>query len=231
MDCLVSHQELRILGGLAVLFILAAVWVEQTAIERTDLPGFKRAGMAVQRSGTKEIVRSAVGEKNSPHREQLKKGLRRDFVLILTYAGLFAALGLLLSQAHVSGARWWGIAAAISILGAAAFDVIENYKTFEILSLDSASITDSLSRTVRLMSTLKWLLFYLPVRLEGLILIELMNWFSLIGGLMLISAIAGVIGVRSHQLLTPAAVGLGVAVIILGLILLAAPQKILRLVC
>src|SRR5215213_9328659 len=104
MDCFFSTPELRIVGGLALVFLIASIWVERAAVP-TDVAGFKRAGMALQLSGTKKIVQSVLGEKDDPVREKLRKSLRRDFVLILSYATLFAALGLLLSQAHVSGAR------------------------------------------------------------------------------------------------------------------------------
>jgi hypothetical protein len=212
------------------VFLLASFWVELVAV-KTDIGGFNRAGMALQRSGTKEIVQRVVGEKNNPEREQLRTGLRRDFVLILSYATLFAALGLLLTQAHVSGARWLGIAAVIFILGAAAFDVTENYKTFEILSLEKTNITDSMCRNLFIISTLKWLLLFLAIGSLAVVLLKLLNWYSFIGVLMALSAIAGVAGLRSHRLITPALITLGFAIIILGIIFIFTPQKILRLIC
>ncbi len=230
MECLLSATELRILGGLAFAFIILSVWVEQTAV-KVDVNDFKRAGQALQLSGSAATVQIVIGGKESDVRKKLGEGLRRDFVFIFSYVALFVALGLLFSQANVSAAGWLGVAAAVVIIGAGAFDVIENYKSFAILALDKDRITDSLCQTLRTISTMKWVLLFLTVAFEAVILIKLMNWYSLIGVLMILSAVVGFASLRFHTLFTPALLSLGFAVIALGIILLAAPQKILRLIC
>src|SRR6185295_6044338 len=230
MDCLVSNEVLRIVGGLVFLLLLVFIWVGRTAVE-VKVDDYDNGGMALQRSGKSETVKQVVGEKNDPVRERLRKGLRVDYVFIFSYAALFAALGLVFSQTHVSGAKLLGLGAVVFILGAAAFDLCENSKIFEILALDKESIDDSLCRSVFIVSTLKWLLFFLTAASLAVIFIKLWNWYSVIGLLMALGAVVGIAGIFSHKLIPPAVITLSLGVFILGLILIAAPQKIMRLIC
>ena len=225
MNGLITAQEMTVVGGLAFIFIFLALWISQTGISRDDIPGFKQAGLALQLSGSAEVVKKAVRDENSPDRAILKTSIRRDFVFILGYATFFVALGLLLSQVRTSGAIWLGLASAVVMLAAAGCDFAENYRALHILSLPSNSITDSLCSGLRQIARWKFFLLFLAILLQSVILLKLMNWYSLIGIGLIISAIAGIAGVRFHGLIPFASASLGLPVIGIAVVLVAIPQK------
>jgi len=231
MNCPVTNVELMVVSGLGFVFIFVALWVNQTAIPRKDIPGFKQAGLALQLSGTKEIVRQVVGEVNSPDRLKLRTGISRDFVLIITYTAFFVGVGFLLSYAKTPGAKWLGLAAAFLMLVAATSDLRENVRILQILSLAPADITDTLCRELRIFSTVKWLFFFLAVGLESIILIKFFNGFSIIGLVMIISTIAGIIGLRFTQVFPLAIASLSLAAILLAVIPIVFHDKFLTLFC
>lgn len=228
MSGVITISKIRVVGGLAIIFIVLALWLSQTSIRRDDIPGFNQAGLALQLSGSAEVVKKAVGEENSPDRELLKTSIRRDCVFILSYASFFVALGLLLSRVRTTGAVWFGVASAVFMLAAAGFDFVENYRAWHILSLSSNSITDSLCSGVRQVSLCKWLFFFLAIGLQSVILIKLMNWYSLIGVGLFIGAIPGLAGLRCHELIQLANIVLGLPVIGLVVVLLVIPRKFRR---
>jgi hypothetical protein len=227
MNYMLTDEALTVVGGLAFVFIFLSLWVGQTAIPRDDLPGFKQAGLALQLSGTKEKIEKIIGPQDSHDRAQLRAGINRDFALILSYASFFVALGLLLSQANTSGAKWLGFASVIVVLGAAAFDMVENYRSLQILSLPNSSITDPLCSALRHVSILKWLFLFLAIVFQAVVLIKLMNWYSLIGLGLIINALAGIAAIRFTQLFPYAVPGFGFFVLVLGIVLVAAPQHFL----
>ena len=231
MNCAVTNVELTIVSALGFVFIFVALWVNQTAIPRTDLPGFKQAGLALQLSGTKEVVRQVVGEMSSPDRLKLRTGISRDFVFIISYTAFFVGVGFLLSFAKTPGAKWLGLTAAFCMLVAATADLRENVRILQILSLAPADITDVICHELRIFSTVKWSAFFLAVGLESIILIKFFNVYSIIGLVMVISTILGLIGLRFTQIFPLAIASLSLAAILLAVIPVAIPDKFLTLFC
>ena len=229
MNGLITVHEITVVGGLAFIFIFLALWISQTGIRRDDISPFKQAGLALQLSGSAAVVKKAVDDENSANRALLRTSVKRDFVFIFGYATFFVALGLLLSQVRTSGAMWLGLTSAVVMLLAAGFDFVENYRAWQVLSLSSDSITDPLCGAVRQVSLFKWFFFFLTIGLQSVILLKLKSWYWLIGVGMMLSALAGVVGLRFHGLIPLANGILGLSVLVIAGVLVAIPQKLTRL--
>lgn len=228
MSGVITVNEMTFVGGLAFIFIFLAFWISQTNIRRDDIPGFKQAGLALQLSGKAAIVQKVVGDENSKDRSLLRSSIRKDFVFIFGYAGFFVALGLLLSQVRTNGALWLGLASAVAMLAAAGCDFVENYRALHILSLPTTTIDDAVASKLRRASLLKWFFFFLTIGLQSVILIKLMNWYSLIGFGLLISAIAGIAGLFFHALIPLALISMGLPVIAIAVVLVLRPAKFMQ---
>lgn len=121
MACLLTEQQITIVGGLASVFILISLCMVQGDVKRTDLPnGFKRAGLAWQLAGTADGLRRVIGFPESDYRFILRRSIRKDFIYIVAYVTFFVSLSAMLSQATIPAANWLGPIAAISVIGAAA---------------------------------------------------------------------------------------------------------------
>jgi hypothetical protein len=105
--------------------------------------------------------------------------------------------------------------------------MMENYRSLQILSLPNSSITDPLCNALRHVSILKWLFLFLAIVFQAVVLIKLMNWYSLIGLGLIINALAGIAAIRFTQLFPYAVPGFGFFVLVLGIVLVAAPQHFL----
>ena len=232
MNCLITNQQLMITGGLGLLFVLVSMRMDCQVVTPTRLPDdFKRAGMALQLSGTREDVLTTLSPQNGQIREELQASISMDFLLILSYTGFLVALSVVLSQVNRPLARWLGPLAAILIVGAAAFDFTENCRMLQVLSMPIDQITDAAASGIRLASLVKWTLLFLTIGVQSIIFLKLMNVYSLFGIAMLAAAITGLIGLRFHQLITPASIGFGVAVLVLSFVFLFKPDKFLQAVC
>jgi hypothetical protein len=75
------------------------------------------------------------------------------------------------------------------------------------------------------------LFFFLAVGLESIILIKFFNAFSFIGVVMIISTIAGIIGLRFTQVFPVAIASLSLAAILLAVIPIIFHDKFLTLFC
>ena len=232
MNCLITNQQLMITGGLGLLFILVSMRMDCQVITPTRLPDdFKRAGMALQLSGTREDVLTTLSPQNGQIRTELQASISMDFLFILSYTGFLVALSVVLSQVNRPLARWLGPLAAILIVGAAAFDFTENCRMLQVLSMPIDQITDAAASGIRMASLVKWTLLFLTIGVQSIIFLKLMNVYSLFGIAMLAAAITGLIGLRFHQLITPASIGFGVAVLVLSFVFLFKPDKFLQAVC
>ena len=232
MNCLITNQQLMITGGLGLLFILVSMRMDCQVVTPTRLPDdYKRAGMALQLSGTREDVLTTLSPQNGQIRTELQASISMDFLFILSYTGFLVALSVVLSQVNRPLARWLGPLAAILIVGAAAFDFTENCRMLQVLSLPIDQITDAAASGIRLASLVKWTLLFLTIGVQSIIFLKLMNVYSLFGIAMLAAAITGLIGLRFHQLITPASIGFGVAVLVLSFVFLFKPDKFLQAVC
>ena len=70
MSDVITVQEMTVVGGLGFIFIFLAIWISQTSVRRDDIPGFKQAGLALQLSGSADVVKKAVGDEKSQERAQ-----------------------------------------------------------------------------------------------------------------------------------------------------------------
>ncbi|HVI71058.1 MAG TPA: hypothetical protein VM656_06190 [Pyrinomonadaceae bacterium] len=232
MNCLITHQQLMLTGGLGLLFILIGMRMTCEVGTPTVLHhGFKRAGLALQLPRTREDVTTTIGPENSLIRKELQANINLDFVFILSYTIFLVALSVVLSQVNSPLAKWLGLLAAIFAVGAAAFDFTENCRMLQVLSTPSENITNAAASGIRMASLVKWALFFLVIGVQSIILLKLMNVYSLFGVVMLVAAIVGLAGLRFNQLLPLGSVGFAVAVFVLSFVFLFKPTHFLDKIC
>lgn len=199
MKC-VTNQYVLIVGVLGLAFIvltLVFAWIEP---KRTDLPpGFTRQGIAFQFAETASVVRKIFGEKGE-YRKGLIQGLYIDFGYIACYVLLLGGLGLAISRANVPWGRVLGWTSIMSVLLAAAFDLLENTRMFKVLALPAHDIIDSMAISVRQASVLKWGAFFLTLAVIGFALVLRVRLISVIGAFFLLSALIGFVGIANQRI-------------------------------
>jgi hypothetical protein len=137
----------------------------------------------------------------------------------------------MLFRAGIPTAKWLGPIAAISVIGAALFDWIENSRMLRAMSVDPANINDAMAVSIRQASLLKWGLFFFSIGLLGIILVWRSGFLSVIGAFFLLSSLIGLVGLRYHQMIPLAFLSLAVGVVGTAFVLVAWPQGVLRNLC
>jgi Co/Zn/Cd efflux system component len=232
MDCWLTEREIILVGVLAFVFNLLSLWMLQGGVKHTDLPkGFKKAGLAMQIVGTADGLRSVLGPANSSYRPVLRRSIQKDFVYILGYVMLFVSLGVVLFKSETSAAKWLGLIAAISILGAAVFDLIENFGVLRTIPLNPEEITGAMAVQIRQAALLKWGAFFLTMGLLGSSLLLRSGFLPAIGVLFLLSALLGLLGLRYHQMISLAVPLLGIGLLAIACTFFFLPADVLRKIC
>jgi hypothetical protein len=233
MNWIATETGVRIVGGLAFLFILYSVWMGQMSAK--GLPdGYTNPVLAlelVKRGADIEQIFEAKAANECDVREFLTTSTHKDFGYILVYAIFFVALGLLLSRMNFSWAGWVGWLAATCAVVAAVQDVIED---LGMLKAINGQASNALANSIRYPSLAKWSFLFVFSLLVGLLLIARRDLFVIPAVCFLLAALLGLIGVISNLLqpkfypVFPAALGLmGLGVVILSVAFIFAPEKLL----
>ena len=232
MNCLLTEREIFLAGVGAFIFILLSLWMNYGEPKRSDLPeGFTRAGLAFQLVGTAPGVKQVLGSSPNDYRPILRRSIQKDFVYIAGYVILFLFLGILITQAGTSATRWVGLLAAISIIAAAVFDLTENFGMLRTISLNPNHITVAMAIGIRRASLFKWGFFFSTMFILGLSLLPRLGFLSIIGALLLVSAVVGFVGLRWHQLIPMSIPPLALALVAIAFSFVIWPTDILRKLC
>lgn len=227
-----TEREIILVGVLAFVFNLLSLWMLQGDVKHTDLPKvFKKAGLAMQLVGTADGLRKVLGPSDSTYRPLLCRSIQKDFIYILAYVMLFVWLGVVLFKTGTSAAKWLGLIAAVSILGAAVFDLIENFGMLRTIPLNPEEITGPMAVHIRQASLLKWGAFFLTMGLLGSSLLLRLGFLPAIGVFFLLSALVGLVGLRYHQMISVAVPLLGIGLIAIAFTFVFWPAEVLRKIC
>lgn len=223
--------EIRLVGGMASVFILYSLWMGQLKIQ--GLPGgYTNPVLAlelVKNGADIDAINKAEGGKAIPF---LKRSLTKDYGYIVVYTIFFVFLSLLLSRMNVSWARPVGWFAAACVLIAAVLDLIENRGMFKAISGD---ISDSLANNIRYSSLAKWALLFFFSLLVSVLLMWWRDPFAIPGLLFFSAGLLGLSAVvmnllrpRFYWMFPASILSLGVAVIIICLAFTFWPEKLLK---
>src|SRR5207249_795927 len=139
------ETKIRVIAGLAFLFILYSVWMGQMTAQ--GLPDrYSNPVLALELVKNGADIKTIVGPEGGDVRKFLRKSTTKDFGYIVVYAMFFVALSLLLSRMNFSWARWVGWLAAACAVLAAILDVIED---LGMLKAIKGQASDSLANSIR----------------------------------------------------------------------------------
>jgi hypothetical protein len=175
--------------------------------------------LALQMAHDLKDVDAVLGESPSADREVMRTKQYEDFGFIGGYACLYLALSQLLARKYPH-ARMIAAVAAIAGLGAAAFDVIENFAILRIVDVKLAATTQSMIDAVHHPAMIKWALGFIALGLlSTYFLWDPRRTAKVVGAIDAAAGILGSIALYDNVLLVPAAglIGLGLigAVIVL----------------
>src|ERR1044072_1283993 len=125
MELIGIKVQIRLVGVLAIVLVFVSIWMGQ--MNSKQLPGGYQSpvlAMELPKSGADIDAINKADEGRA--RAFIVLHLRKDLVFLFSYALLFAALSLVLSQLSAPGARWMGLMAAILAILTGVFDFLEN---------------------------------------------------------------------------------------------------------
>src|SRR6266850_3182515 len=226
-----TETEVRLVGGLAFLFVLYSLWMGQVKIQ--GLPGgYPNPVLAlelVKNGADIDAINQAEGGKA---RAFIRASLFKDFGYIFVYMLLFVFLSLLLSRMNFSWARGAGWIAATCAVVAAVLDLIENRGMLRAIA---GEVSDSLASNIRYSSLAKWGFLFIFSLLVGLLLVSRRDLFAIPALFFLLAALLGLSGVimnllrpRFYWMFPAAIMSLGIAVSVLAVVFIFWPGKFLN---
>lgn len=230
MDYVVTEQGVRIVGGVAFLFILYSAWMGQMTAQ--GLPdGYRNPVLALELVKDKADIEKIMKAESGEAARFLKKSTYKDFGFILIYALSFIALSLLLSQISSGWMKYLGWAAAASAALAAILDLVEDRGMLRAIAGEAS---DSLANSIRYPSLAKWGLLFVFALLVGILLLARRDFFVIPAVFLFVSALAGLCGVllnllrpRYYWTFPVAIVSLGIGFLIIAVIFTFWPTKLL----
>ena len=230
MDYLVTDQGIRIVGGLAFLFILYSAWMGQMTAQ--GLPdGYRNPVLALELVKDKADIEKIMKAENGEAAKFLKKSTYKDFGFILVYALSFIALSLLLSQISSGWLKYVGWAAAACGALAAILDLVEDRGMLRAIAGEAS---DSLANSIRYPSLAKWGLIFIFALLVGILLLTRRNFFVIPAVFLFVAALAGLCGVflnlfrpRYYGTFPVAIISLGIGFLIIAVTFTFWPTKLL----
>ena len=235
VDYLVTEPGIRIIGGLAFLFILYSVWMGQMTAQGLpdDYPNPVLALELVKNGPDIKKVFDArpVKAEDGSVRDFLRRNTYKDFGFIFVYALFFIALSLLLSRTNLSWAKWAGyLAAGCAALGAI-MDLIEDRGMLKAIAGEAS---DSLANSIRYPSLAKWGLLFLFSLIVGLVLSARRDLFLFPGVFFLLAALLGLAGVvlnllrpKFYSTFPGALASMGAGIVVLAVAFIFCPDKFL----
>jgi hypothetical protein len=227
MDC----ESVSLLTGtvavLGILLPLVGVWIGQGS-QRPNLPaGFKSTGLALQFVRNRTELATLIGNLADPFRDELRARLSKDRLLLTVYTLFLVGLAFILCHLDHSSARWVACVAALLALAAGIADVIENRRITKALTFDTAQLNDEMASGIRQASLIKWVTYFLAFGLLGFLLtVSPDNIYRIVGGVLLLNAVIGLLGLRIYSLLAVAVPFTGVASFIIGVLLFIRPERL-----
>ena len=226
------ESQIRVVGILALLFILYSLWMGQ--MKAPGLPaGYANPVLALElaASGTDiDAINRAEGATAF-----IKKQLSKDSGYIAIYVIFFSCLALLLTELTSDWSKYLSLAAVVCAVLAGVFDLFENRGMSEAASTPIGSATNSLANSIRYPSLAKWALFFVFCLLAGVILSRLQGWLLIPGLAFLIAALLGLSGVTLDLLrpkfywMFPMSIRvLGIGIIFIAIAFTIWPQKVLN---
>ena len=218
----------RAIGALAgVMFVLLIVAIVTSPKPATKIPlNLHMPALAITFAPLSDI-KSFLGPRESPMRQQIRKALNFDYVFIAMYWALFVGMSALLAGRSHKWAVLAGVVAAVCATGAAIFDVVENVRTAALV--DAIDIQQLQVNKVAFAGFGKWLLISLSTIVLSLVFVR-RDWLLLLAALYLIIGVTGIYGLLLRN---PRCVELSFAVNLVGLPVVGIvfgffPQKILQ---
>jgi hypothetical protein len=230
MDYLTTDQGIRIVGGLAFLFILYSAWMGQ--MKAQGLPdGHLNPVLALELVKDGPDIEKIVKAESGKAAKFLKRSTYKDFGFIFVYALSFISLSLLLSQMNSGWMRYIGWLAAACAALAAILDLVEDRGMLRAIAGEAS---DSLANSIRYPSLAKWGLLFIFALLVGLLLLARRDVFVIPAVFLFVAAILGLCGVLLN-LFRPwyywtfpvAIVSLGLGLLIIAVTLTFWPAKLL----
>lgn len=230
MDYVTTEQGIRIVGGLAFLFILYSVWMGRMTAK--GLPdGYRNPVLALELVKSGADIEQIVKAESGKAAKFIKRSTYKDFGFIFVYALSFIALSLLLSQMNLGRMRCVGWFAAGCAALAAILDLAENRGMLRAIAGEAS---DSLADSIRYPSLAKWSLLFVFGLLVGVLLLERRDFFVIPAVFFFVAALLGLCGVllnlfrpRYYWAFPAAITSLGIGVLILAVTFAFWPAKLL----
>jgi len=231
MDYLVSEPGIRLVGGLAFLFIVYSAWMGQ--MKASDLPaGYRNPVLALELVKNGRDIEQILRAESGQAATFIRRSTYKDFGFIFVYAVSFIALSLLLSQMNSGVTSSVGSIAAGCAALAAILDLVEDRGMLRALAGEAS---DSLADSIRYPSLAKWTLLFVFGLLVGLLLLVRRDFFVIPAAFFLFAAATGLAGVilnlfrpRYYWAFPTAIVSLGIGVLILAITFSFWPAKLLH---
>ena len=234
MNWMTIESQIRVVGILAILFMLYSLWMGQMKAAGL-LSGYTNPVLALELAANGAEIDAINRSEGGKATEFIRKQVFKDFGYIVIYVVFFSCLALLLIELSSDWSKYLGWAALVCALIAGVFDVIENLRMLKATSTPAGAATDSLANSIRYPSLTKWALLFVVCLLVGLILSRLQGWLLIPGLAFLIAALLGLSGVTLNLLrpkfywMFPASIAfLGLAIICIAITFTLWPQKVLN---
>jgi hypothetical protein len=231
MDFLLSEPAIRLVGGLAFLFIGYSIWMGN--MKAQGLPdGYRSPVLALELVKSGADIDQIVKAQSGAAATFIKRSTHKDFGFIAVYALSFIAVSLLLAKINRDYyLRLMGCFAAGSVALAALLDIAENRGMLRAIAGEAS---DSLAASIRHASLAKWALLFVFALLAGLLLVLRQDFFAIPAGFLLVAALLGFYGVlanffrpKFYWTFPVAMISLGIGVLILAVIFSFWPAKFL----
>lgn len=234
MNYMTIEVQARMVGGLAILFILYSLWMGR--MNAPGLPaGYASPVLALELAANGSDIDAINRYQNGKATEFIKKQLAKDFGYIGIYVVFFSCLALLLTNLSFDRNKYLNVGALVCAVTAGVFDVIENFRMLKATSTPVGAATNLLANSIRYPSLTKWALFFVFCFLVGLTLSRLNGWLLIPAAAFLIAALLGLTGVIFNLLkpkyywMFPISFGfLAVAVIFIAITFTFLPRIVLN---
>jgi hypothetical protein len=234
MNWMTIEGQIRVVGILALLFLLYSLWMGQMKASGLS-SGYTGPVLALELAANGaeiDAINRAEGGKATAF---IKQQLSKDFGYIAIYVVFFSCLALLLTELVSGWSKHLSLGAVVCAVMAGMFDVIENFRMLKATSTPPGAATDSLANSIRYPSLAKWALLFVVCLLVGVTLSRRGGWFLIPGLTFLIAALLGLSGVTLNLAkpkfywMFPASISfLGLAIICIAITFTLWPQKVLN---
>lgn len=220
----------RIVGVLALLVILVAIWMvvvsTQFGSSPQELPGkFQGRVLAMEFVGYTSDIDKILGPDVSHNRDVMRKIILIDFLWIACYGLLFVAISVLLARRNCPWARYLGRLALVAGLAAAAFDIRENIAILN--ALNCFPCDQALVNRINDAALLKWTMSFVAIALLAIAFQDLNNrWAHWIWISFIFTAGLGFLGLWKHTVLGLIAIPLLIGLALLAITAFFRPQNL-----